>query len=175
MKLSYDKRNNAGPLFPGAEISSCNERWSAGRTGSDGYIKSAQGRLLVPDRRAKGHQISRYRSGILWFCMEEAETETLRLDNPNRPAWNRLLQRYCHMMEFFNSFNKKKGFLVHDAGKCHYCGLCQKRCPHKAIKVEAALNSWKLRMICMKCGRCVRECPQKALTIRFWILPEVRK
>lgn len=68
-------------------------------------------------------------------------------------------------MEFLNSFNKKRGVLVHDDGKCNYCSLCRKRCPHKAIKVDTAQHIWKLRMICMKCGRCVRECPQKALMI----------
>ena len=68
-------------------------------------------------------------------------------------------------MNFLNSFNKKKGILVHDDLKCSYCGLCQKRCPHRVIKVDAIKKAWKLRMICMKCKRCVRECPKEALMI----------
>ena len=67
-------------------------------------------------------------------------------------------------MELCNAFNKKRGYLTLDREKCTYCGLCQRRCPHKAIKVEASARVWKLRLICMKCGRCVRECPVNALS-----------
>lgn len=67
-------------------------------------------------------------------------------------------------MDFFNRFNRKKGVLVLDPSLCSYCGLCEKRCPHKAIKVTS--NSWKLKLICMKCGRCVRECPSGALSLQ---------
>ena len=74
-------------------------------------------------------------------------------------------KEWTESFSFCNSFNKKRGILIHDAEKCNYCGLCQRRCPHKAIKVDQNKEIWKLRMICMKCGRCVRECPKGALSL----------
>jgi len=68
-------------------------------------------------------------------------------------------------MEFFNAFNRKKGILVHSPDRCSYCGICEKKCPHKAVKVNPGNKTWKLRLICMKCGRCIRECPSDALQL----------
>lgn len=48
-----------------------------------------------------------------------------------------------------------------DKDKCTKCGLCEKRCPVKAIKIKdrAIYNK-----DCMLCQRCMSNCPQDA----FW-------
>ena len=69
-------------------------------------------------------------------------------------------------MTFGDRLFGKKGRLVHDSSLCNYCGLCGKRCPHKALKVNTEQKSWKIRGICMRCGRCIRECPQGALSLQ---------
>ena len=69
-------------------------------------------------------------------------------------------------MAFGDRLVRKKGVLVHDSGLCNYCGLCGRRFPHRAFKVNTEQKSWKIRGICMRCGRCIRECPKKALSLQ---------
>lgn len=47
--------------------------------------------------------------------------------------------------------------------KCRFCGLCESKCPMKAISVEK--NGKKLiyaEKDCINCGKCVKACPVKA-------------
>lgn len=50
-----------------------------------------------------------------------------------------------------------------DSGKCVGCGVCERLCPMKNIKVED--GKAVSRSQCTMCYRCFSECPQKALTI----------
>ena len=49
---------------------------------------------------------------------------------------------------------------------CVYCGLCAKKCPVEAIKVDRAAKSWEVdEGSCVGCGTCVDSCPKKCLTM----------
>lgn len=49
---------------------------------------------------------------------------------------------------------------------CVFCGLCQRRCPTKAITVERPEKAWTIRRLdCILCGECVAACPKKCLHI----------
>ncbi|MEM0493434.1 MAG: DUF362 domain-containing protein [Candidatus Thermoplasmatota archaeon] len=54
---------------------------------------------------------------------------------------------------------------VYDKDRCVYCGLCEKACPFKAIKVKR--DEWLYyERRCFGCGVCVDICPYKALNYR---------
>jgi ech hydrogenase subunit F len=60
----------------------------------------------------------------------------------------------------------KRGQLQVDSGRCTHCGICQKKCPAKAITVSPLTKEWHVNdEKCVRCGRCVRICPNSALMI----------
>ncbi|NLW25159.1 MAG: NADH-quinone oxidoreductase subunit I [Clostridia bacterium] len=59
-----------------------------------------------------------------------------------------------------------------DVNECIACGLCERSCPNKAIKMSATkdennkkkLSGYELNLIyCLYCGLCVEACPKKCL------------
>jgi formate hydrogenlyase subunit 6/NADH:ubiquinone oxidoreductase subunit I len=47
---------------------------------------------------------------------------------------------------------------------CILCGICAKKCPTDAIKVNREERTWTIeRMSCVLCGSCVEFCPKKCL------------
>lgn len=49
---------------------------------------------------------------------------------------------------------------------CVFCGICQKKCPTKAISVNRADQKWEIdRLQCITCGYCVEACPKKCLSM----------
>ncbi|MDR0513823.1 MAG: 4Fe-4S binding protein [Coriobacteriaceae bacterium] len=49
---------------------------------------------------------------------------------------------------------------------CILCGICMKRCPTGAIKVDKPAATWSIdRFRCVQCGSCVRECPKSCLAM----------
>ncbi len=70
--------------------------------------------------------------------------------------------------------NKKRAFFERTRGHveiriadCIFCGICQKRCPSNAIRVERAGKLWQIeRMNCIQCGACVDNCPKKCLGMK---------
>ena len=47
---------------------------------------------------------------------------------------------------------------------CIYCGICEKRCPTGAIKVNKKEGTWSIdHFSCIQCDTCVRECPKGCL------------
>ncbi|MEG1980193.1 MAG: 4Fe-4S dicluster domain-containing protein [Victivallaceae bacterium] len=66
-----------------------------------------------------------------------------------------------------DSFPGERGRLAMDAKSCIYCGLCMRKCPANAIKVNRKPDaSWQFeRFRCVLCGACVEVCPKKCLKL----------
>ena len=59
-----------------------------------------------------------------------------------------------------------RGHVVNDMDACVLCGVCQMRCPTRAITVDKKAQSWSIRPFsCIQCRRCVDNCPKKSLSI----------
>ncbi len=48
-------------------------------------------------------------------------------------------------------------------GKCVSCGLCEKECPTRAIKINDNLPSYNIHN-CIACSQCIGTCPKKAIS-----------
>ncbi|MCQ2741460.1 MAG: 4Fe-4S ferredoxin [Alphaproteobacteria bacterium] len=49
---------------------------------------------------------------------------------------------------------------------CNLCGICEKRCPCRAIKVDRDKKTWSIEHFqCLQCGYCVMGCPKKCLVM----------
>ncbi len=56
--------------------------------------------------------------------------------------------------------------LVIDMSSCVLCGLCARRCPTGALKVDRAAKTWTVdRSACLQCGNCVNGCPKQSLAL----------
>lgn len=48
--------------------------------------------------------------------------------------------------------------------KCIFCGLCVRKCPADALKVDRAAKTWELDPFkCVICGACAEVCPKKCI------------
>ncbi len=55
----------------------------------------------------------------------------------------------------------KVGISIDD---CIFCGMCERRCPTGAIKVDKSRTSWSIeRLSCIQCNYCNEVCPKKCL------------
>jgi heterodisulfide reductase subunit A len=52
-----------------------------------------------------------------------------------------------------------------DLTDCTQCGLCSKRCPYSAIKVDEEENPKVIQALCKGCGLCAADCPKECITI----------
>ncbi len=52
-----------------------------------------------------------------------------------------------------------------DLTGCSQCGLCSKRCPYNAIRVDAEKNPEVLKALCKGCGLCAADCPEECISI----------
>jgi heterodisulfide reductase subunit A len=52
-----------------------------------------------------------------------------------------------------------------DLTDCSQCGLCSKRCPYSAIKVDAEENPDVIKALCKGCGLCAADCPTECISI----------
>ena len=51
-----------------------------------------------------------------------------------------------------------------DIDLCIFCGICGRKCPSDAIKVNKAEKSWEVdRFKCVVCGVCAEVCPKKCI------------
>ncbi|MDO4850317.1 MAG: 4Fe-4S dicluster domain-containing protein [Actinomycetota bacterium] len=64
-----------------------------------------------------------------------------------------------------------------DIDSCIFCGLCEKRCPTNAIKVDKAAGTWSIDpWNCITCNSCVRVCPKNILSMeRTYTTPATEK
>ncbi|HZD44082.1 MAG TPA: 4Fe-4S binding protein, partial [Methanomicrobiales archaeon] len=59
-----------------------------------------------------------------------------------------------------------RGHVTIDPARCISCGLCMRRCPAQAIRVDKAEKVWEIdRFRCIACDACVEGCPTKCLTM----------
>ena len=70
-----------------------------------------------------------------------------------------------------------RGHVVNDMDLCVLCGVCQMRCPTKAITVDKKVQTWSIRPFsCIQWRRCVDNCPKKSLSIaKEYTEPDVIK
>lgn len=82
------------------------------------------------------------------------------LKNLRTPAATRLTAR--------EPFEGTRGQLIIEEEKCIYCGICAKKCPAFALKVDRKPNQcWTLNPFkCILCGACVEACPKKCLHLK---------
>ncbi len=52
-----------------------------------------------------------------------------------------------------------------DLTDCNQCGLCSKRCPYSAIKVDEEKNPQVIKALCKGCGLCAADCPKECISI----------
>jgi len=63
-----------------------------------------------------------------------------------------------------DSFERTRGNIGIQISDCIFCGLCERRCPTGAIKVDKPNSSWSIkRMTCIQCNYCTEVCPKKCL------------
>ncbi|HEX3017452.1 MAG TPA: 4Fe-4S binding protein [Caproicibacter sp.] len=62
---------------------------------------------------------------------------------------------------------RTRGHIENDIDVCIFCGLCSKKCPTGAIKVDRNEKTWSIsRFSCIQCGYCVESCPKKCLSMK---------
>jgi len=71
-----------------------------------------------------------------------------------------------------SSIPMKKGYIETegivadiDLTVCNQCGLCSKRCPYNAIRVDAEDNPAVIKALCKGCGLCAADCPKECISI----------
>jgi formate hydrogenlyase subunit 6/NADH:ubiquinone oxidoreductase subunit I len=60
--------------------------------------------------------------------------------------------------------SRTKGQVVIDIETCILCGICAKKCPSLAIRVDKPARTWSIDpFACIQCNSCVRDCPKDSL------------
>jgi ech hydrogenase subunit F len=61
-------------------------------------------------------------------------------------------------------FERTRGKIEISIDDCIFCGMCERRCPTGAIKVDKPKASWSIeRFRCIQCNYCGEVCPKKCL------------
>ena len=70
-----------------------------------------------------------------------------------------------------------RGHIVNNMDACVLCGVCQMRCPTRAITVDRKGQTWSIRPFsCIQCRRCVDNCPKKSLSMaKEYTTPDMEK
>lgn len=62
--------------------------------------------------------------------------------------------------------DRTRGSIQIDIDSCLFCGLCAKKCPSDAIKVDKTTKTWSIdRMGCVQCANCANSCPKNCLKV----------
>ncbi|RPJ75198.1 MAG: hydrogenase iron-sulfur subunit, partial [Desulfobacteraceae bacterium] len=65
-----------------------------------------------------------------------------------------------------NGYIETEGIVANiDLTACNQCGLCSKRCPYNAIRVDAEDNPAVVKALCKGCGLCAADCPKECISI----------
>ena len=115
--------------------------------------------------------------GVLQKAEKRMERFAERIINgkPFRRGFNPLSHAvgYYSQRKFFRRGEEIKKTKLHiDSVKCIGCGLCEKQCPVKNIRVEQGKAVPQGN--CALCYRCVNLCPKKAITLCGKQPPEIQ-
>lgn len=78
----------------------------------------------------------------------------------SKPATRNYPAEKCHLYE------NERGHIKIDIDKCIFCGMCSRKCPAEAIKVDRGERTWSIdRFRCVVCSSCVESCPKKCLSM----------
>ena len=74
-------------------------------------------------------------------------------------------------------YTNTRGRIAIEIQKCIFCGLCQRRCPPKAITVTKEQKMWAInRFYCITCNVCVEVCLVHCLSMaREYSRPAVER
>lgn len=74
-------------------------------------------------------------------------------------------------------FEKTRGYIDVEIDNCIFCGMCQRRCPSDAIKVDKENKTWEINNFkCIVCNVCAETCPKKCVTSNlFYKSPSCEK
>ena len=65
-----------------------------------------------------------------------------------------------------NGYIEAEGIVADiDLTNCNNCGICYKRCPYKAIKVNEDKEPSVIKALCKGCGLCAADCPKECIDI----------
>jgi heterodisulfide reductase subunit A len=65
-----------------------------------------------------------------------------------------------------NGYIEAEGIVADiDLTDCNDCGLCYKRCPYGAIRVNEDKEPSVVKALCKGCGLCAADCPKECITI----------
>jgi heterodisulfide reductase subunit A len=65
-----------------------------------------------------------------------------------------------------NGYIEAEGIVADiDLTNCNSCGICWKRCPYSAIKVNENKEPEVIKALCKGCGLCAADCPKECITI----------
>ena len=72
---------------------------------------------------------------------------------------------------------RTRGRIEIEVDKCIFCGICARKCPSDAIKVERDTKTWIIeRMGCVQCSSCVEACPKDCLlNVACYTSPDTEK
>jgi len=63
------------------------------------------------------------------------------------------------------TFENVRGCIDVNIDECIFCGICQKKCPSNAIKVDKEHKTWEINSYkCIVCNACTETCPKKCVT-----------
>lgn len=63
-------------------------------------------------------------------------------------------------------YDKQRGHIAINIDDCIFCGICGRKCPVDAIKVNRTEGSWQIdRFKCIMCLACSESCPKKCLSV----------
>lgn len=64
-------------------------------------------------------------------------------------------------------YERTRGHIEIEIDKCIFCGICMRKCPTSAIKVDRTNKKWEIeRLQCIQCNSCVDNCPKKCLAMK---------
>lgn len=63
-------------------------------------------------------------------------------------------------------YDRQRGHIKIDIDSCIFCGMCGRKCPVEAIKVDRQNRTWTIdRFKCIMCLACSESCPKKCLDV----------
>lgn len=66
-----------------------------------------------------------------------------------------------------NPCKSQRGNIQINIDNCIFCGMCMRKCPVGAIKVDRVKREWSIdKFKCVVCSSCAENCPKKCLDVK---------